>query len=94
MINATLYAGAGHPNVVAWFATALWSINERLAQRDGADLDQLGGEWVNDVLSALSRRVHVQQKTSYDGPLDDGAAPDSFYESSDGMNEDQEWRAV
>lgn len=33
-----------------YLAVALWSINERLAGRPGADLEPLGNQWAGDLL--------------------------------------------
>lgn len=46
---------ASHPEVVATQADLLWSINERLAGREGMDVPRLGRAWLDDVIAMAER---------------------------------------
>ncbi len=56
IVDACLRARVGHPAVVTWFANALYSINERLAGREGVDLKPLGSDFAEDALDILMKR--------------------------------------
>lgn len=52
-----------HPAFLVRADALLWSINERLAGRYGADLPPLGPEWLDDLLVIAQATAEQEEQT-------------------------------